>query len=110
MSRLDDIEARLKAATPGPWTDDAEECVVFTAGGAEEIADIYSGERSAENAALIANAPTDIEWLLKVARAAERMSEASKPVQMSEGTDGLMTHHNEYRDALAAMRAALDGK
>lgn len=59
------IEARLRAATPGPWTNDMRE--VWTANGTHCICDAYvdeieSGECS--DATFIANAPADIAALI----------------------------------------------
>lgn len=78
MSRLDDIKARLEAATPGPWRDEGaysdpriEPNVVGLGddggcsdpeccGGAS-----YHIELTTANGALIAHAPEDIRWLLE---------------------------------------------
>lgn len=70
------IEARLRAATPGPWTNDMRE--VWTANGTHCICDAYvdeieSGECS--DATFIANAPADIAALIAEVR---RLLEALK--------------------------------
>jgi hypothetical protein len=82
MTRIEDIEARLAAATPGPWHYDGMHDEITT-----EVAGNYwlimSECRSAPNEAprdefghqfspdfeLIANAPADLRWLLDRERA-----------------------------------------
>ena len=72
--RLGEIEARLAAATPGPWR--VRECPPCTERGRLEV-DIWDepgnlmvtgwcddDEFHAPDAAFIANAPTDIAYLL----------------------------------------------
>lgn len=72
------IEARLRAATPGPWTNDMRE--VWTANGTHCICDAYvdeieSGECS--DATFIANAPADIAALVdEVKRLREALKQA----------------------------------
>jgi hypothetical protein len=67
-NRLDQIETRLRAATPGEWSvyPVRYEFAITTAGG--PVADAWT----AHDAALIANAPADLAALLRVARAAAR--------------------------------------
>jgi hypothetical protein len=77
MKALDEIRARLAAATPGPWkanddgTIDGSEyaevicrgqvdCMAYCAGGTSVI----EGDNLKADADLIANAPTDIARLL----------------------------------------------
>ncbi len=79
MTREQEIEARLAAATPGPWrvvgtgTPHRGRVLVEELGRAiETIAETYCGAyegHGAANADLIANAPADIRYLLdEVAR------------------------------------------
>jgi hypothetical protein len=75
--RLDEIEARLAAATPGPWYHDpkttdvtAPEAIVSS----RHITYIHSHTVvDHANADLIANAPVDLAALVAVARAARRL-------------------------------------
>jgi hypothetical protein len=77
MTRIDDIKARLTAATPWPWEDARGdiEAAFSTVVGADHSCD-WSGLGSAwpvikpEDRALIANAPADLAYLLRVAEAA----------------------------------------
>lgn len=72
MDRIEEIRARLEAATPGPWKT----------GGSAACGDVYFGTlvdpddptepgvmlgmtSQAADAALIAHAPADIAWLLE---------------------------------------------
>lgn len=79
--RLDEIEARVAAATPGRWEP---ECDIEAHGSVPSSYSVVSdgtyervGESiSKEDAALIANAPADLRHLLAIARAAERLVEA----------------------------------
>lgn len=88
MTRLDKIRARLEAATRGPWSEcGAErggcECrQVSSSDGLVALAvahtddegltggEGYTVDQAKRNATLIANAPTDIAVLLRVAEAA----------------------------------------
>jgi hypothetical protein len=83
MSRLDEIEARLRAATPGPWR---------YVGGTRNLTAVVAGDHAdegefdlevnvcslnaADDAVFIANAPEDIRDLL--ALVAELKSEAGR--------------------------------
>ena len=67
--RLDEIAARLAAATPGPWVDGGRGCVETVPEFDLDRFDIMPEtiarcELQYEDAALIANAPADIAWLL----------------------------------------------
>lgn len=55
--RLQEIRARLDAATPGPWEKTSPN-VVVAAG------DVVAGVPLTNNADLIAHAPADLAWLL----------------------------------------------
>lgn len=84
MSTLDEIDARLKAATPGPWR--VRDRMVGSPGrvyqrdiyapsnagrGGRPVASVYDGFVQTEaDAALIAHAPEDLRALLAVAWAA----------------------------------------
>ena len=70
--RIQDIEARLETATPGPWEWSADDFAFVTKNRCT-IATAAVGK----NAALIANAPVDLRWLLTECRNAnERLREA----------------------------------
>lgn len=87
MSRLDEIRARLAAATPGPWTlfaaaAESEVMAVLKPGeprerivtmdadhyvvtlGVDECGDGDGPDRAVADATLIANAPADLAYLL----------------------------------------------
>ena len=80
MTRIDDIKARLDAATDGPWgVDEIEGCVDYdgTDGvisrGVRALPNrggLNQGDQyelfSLEDATFIANAPTDIAYLLRL--------------------------------------------
>ena len=71
--RLREIEERLEAATPGPWTWDEFDAYLWGP-NMEMVADAPDGQIRMRgvgaklpikaNAALIANAPADILWLI----------------------------------------------
>lgn len=82
--RLAEIKGRLKAATPGPWSIEEH-------GTGETLFSYVNGEqfhplnlisfddpdaRWPRNKALIANAPTDIEWLVAELERALRVVES----------------------------------
>jgi len=80
MNRIDEIKERLSKATPGPWTyipdSDSDDWQLHNS-EYEYIKQDDSGVPiSRENGEFIANAPTDIAYLLRVAEAAEVMREA----------------------------------
>lgn len=62
MSDLDAIEARLNAATPGPWERGDREHLIKRRNGPCIIDAVGM---SKENAEFVANAPTDIATLLR---------------------------------------------
>lgn len=87
MNRLDEIESRLEAATPGPWEaygtvvaamtgpGDCEGCSGVVGGPLHEPSCLWSeiagaGEADAE---LIAHAPADLAALLAVVREVARL-------------------------------------
>ena len=78
MTRLDEIKARLAAATPGPWawsrtpaaTNDYDHGILWSASNREVIevvapADGPEIETTKADAALIANAPADLALLVE---------------------------------------------
>ena len=104
--RLDEIEARIKAATPGPWkqrdkgawTEDGG-CKIAAVVGAPQLIRPLAPWGMACNAALIANAPSDLAILLRVARASAAYRRA---------LDDRATTVEEFGRALDELRAALD--
>lgn len=68
MMRLDEIEARLAAATPGPWEADALEGNLDAANGTR-VANV--GWWSDTDADIIAHAPADLAALVEFARLIE---------------------------------------
>lgn len=69
MSRIEDIKARVAAATPGPWVADEEWWVCQPGEDGDIIVDgsVFPDPR---DAAFIAHARTDIPDLLRVVEAA----------------------------------------
>jgi hypothetical protein len=84
--RLTEIEARLKAATPGPWVAGRPDMGTLVDGveskwiydQREQYVAVASGRIDGEweevmaNAHLIANAPSDIAWLIEQVRRLEQ--------------------------------------
>lgn len=81
MTRLDEIVARLQAATPGPWVVDRVSgfnSLIRVAEGRPNEYEIIVGSQGmagyghdVHNAALIAHAPADLAYLLEHARQAD---------------------------------------
>lgn len=71
--RLEEIEARLKAATPEPWSYDSDENEIHAdtmqdfGGDPVHICEMMGSSRI-DNSSFIANAPTDIRDLLAVVK------------------------------------------
>jgi hypothetical protein len=84
MSRLDEIRARLAAATPGPWGED--DCIVHVADSMDReyfcwvAGEEAQGEQQEKDAELICHAPEDIAWLLAKC---ERYREALREIDDS---------------------------
>jgi hypothetical protein len=76
MSALDEIEARLAAATPGPWeavTDDhkhTKEHSIWADSKGDYVAEWVA---TAPDAAMLAHAPTDLSALVAFARRVEEI-------------------------------------
>ena len=111
--RLDEIEARVAAASQGPWV--SAEGRVLTEGlldpenpkrGREIIAEYVSGL----NMPLIASARTDVPYLLAIARAAERLLNLPPRIELKDGVDAVIDHYKAHVDATKALRAALEAK
>ena len=60
--RSDEIADRLKAASPGKWKVGGHMRNYKVASGDLDVCTCWAGESDAE---FIANAPADIEWLLR---------------------------------------------
>ena len=76
MTRIDDIKARLDAATDGPWWDESG---VIHAKAPHWTPEVHSCDHVAkadphENATFIANAPADIAYLLRLVALADSMA------------------------------------
>ena len=84
---LDPIRARLAAATPGPWEVDecSEETTVIVAGSDLTIicSELWQGWEGTQDAALIANAPTDMAALVaeveRLRESVQRVREVHQP-------------------------------
>ncbi|WP_324644189.1 hypothetical protein [Pseudarthrobacter sp. LT1] len=74
MSALDDIRARLQAATPGPWF-----AVRYYVGAGWDQSDPHTEVAKAsfkQDAELIAHAPTDVSRLVAAVEAVEALAAA----------------------------------
>lgn len=102
MNRIAEVKARLEAATPGPWAREANKNNEFhpevewtqTILTADEeaficIAEAF-GEDDKDNFELIANAPSDIAFLLALAEKYEKALEVA-----IEAFDRLSAHESE---------------
>jgi hypothetical protein len=88
MSRIDDIKARLAAATPGRWRVANHGTWEVEASPNVLVADCGTIDHAKEDAALIANAPADLAYLLRVAdlvRAYVEGAEAEGVTQIAPG-------------------------
>lgn len=83
MSRLDEIQARLDAATPGPWERDQfgpdDDSARFIGSPSTGQIVVYEAA-TAGNAELIANVPEDLAALVAFARAMERLHRPRKVI------------------------------
>lgn len=70
MQRLEEIKARLAERTLGEWKWDGPRCYKIVIVGEEDWNTVLRASRDCEiaitdeDAALIANAPADMEWLI----------------------------------------------
>jgi hypothetical protein len=93
VSRLDEIRARLEAATPGPWVvtkdmDCGAPWLAVVAGDPDEFQKPRDYDRAmvasalredGHNAALVSNAPADLAYLLgEVERLSEKIERADR--------------------------------
>lgn len=110
MLDIEQIRARLAAATPGPWMEWAESgdywigrcCDDVPEKDAEWVCD--SGDMSDENTEFVAHAPSDIAALIKeleAARAFIEEAEYAASHDCEEPTYTLQTALNEYEKAIA---------
>ena len=97
-SKIDEIKDRLAKATPGPWkafkTTDGRKLLGIGDANAEGVFDVGFGvwrdgdERDA-NADLIANSPSDIQYLLdEVERLEQQIYELDEMVKHDRGALG----------------------
>lgn len=106
-ARLDEIEGRLALATDGPWVEyDARVFKIRPECLPEELCDTSLNGNSAADGDLIANSPSDLAYLLRVARAAERLQETVDALMALTDPVVNVAPLNEAR---AALRHALDG-
>jgi hypothetical protein len=101
--RVDDIKARLAAATPGPWRVAHHGAWEVEAPPNQLVADCGTVDHAKADANLIAHAPADIRWCLdriaKLERAAEQVVDAwtgegwsaLRSVAAGEAVDALRT-------------------
>lgn len=115
------IEARLKAATPGPWTRDGVaargEWVVVLANG-ERVATMYEmaePNSDARNGDLIAHAPTDLAALVEEVRRLKAendklsalYSAVSGDLRAAESALSCGIGHQRLLDEVKSLRAQL---
>lgn len=131
-ARLAEIAARLRNATPGPWEWDGP----FAGGWGHEGPDLMAGEQciitswghdadglniEQPDATLIANAPTDLAYLLTIADCASALltalrahgeSDAAYAIRRWVQGDAADLHSDEVAvfEALTALQTALEGE
>lgn len=97
--RIDEIEARLKAATPGPWrikpSAFERHCIGSdTRSTAKALFNMGSEDAEVEaNAELIAHAPEDERYLLDALRAAEEKVDELEDALIDMVTPGKLDRH-----------------
>lgn len=116
--RLNDIRSRLNAATPGPWAMGKYGYV--HAGSHAPLTPICcpntflpQGENDLSNAVLIANAPSDIAFLLDALSKLERENEDLRHRErmiVSHSTSGATTGEGMHVDAISLEVSALRNK
>ena len=101
--RIDKIKARLEAATPGPWmcgyTLNGTYPAIFAKGKNKPIAQRIDGMKSFNGggtAEFIANAPSDIEYLL------------SENARLTETIGGILENQSQIIDKYNSAVQALD--
>lgn len=99
QERIAQIRARVEAATPGPWVtwpDGTEESVEAVAVG-RFVCHLNSNMRQfREDAALIANAPADLAYLLSELAAAQAREQAlTRAVEKAADWHSLSAHEFE---------------
>ena len=99
MTRINEIKARLKAATPGPWDDKLT--AVYKDCTAIRICGDFHHFKT--DAAFIANAPSDISYLLSEIEQLERESADKEQSSMDEHND---VHY--WRDKARVAEKELD--
>ncbi len=118
-TKLDEIRARLEAATPGKWKRfGVARHIIGTKFNEAEAAGIihhqWSHNTTDANADLIVNAPTDLAYLLARVEAAETREQALVEAikKIASNNSGDDWYHSDVlaRDALAANEAARGGK
>lgn len=111
-SRLEEIEARLRAATPGPWELDeptrkrwgvTAHNIVNSEGREVVHADDYYLDGSEENLALICHAPSDIAFLSEALREMEH-----KVTWNANAAEAACRRANAFEDKLKVATEALD--
>lgn len=108
MSREEEIKARIAAATAGPWRVEGETWLEVR-GTQDPIADMPGSIRDQADAALIANAPADLAYLLseneRLRAAAEQAANAFEDLLFAEDNG---THLSRARRAWDGLVLALD--
>jgi len=84
MNKINEIEARLQAATPGPWEKSMNKYSVWSNG----INDLVCSQVSIRDANFIAHAPEDLRWALDEIK---RLKEINKELrrEMKHNQDAL---------------------
>jgi len=115
--QLDEIEARLDAATPGPWTLRVIDGSNVVTAGEYPMRSIIGPNRA--DLGFIANAPSDLRLLLAVVRRGRRIeAERDRAVELlihvleaevQQRWSANVSLHGEIQNYLLELRAALDG-
>lgn len=85
MSRVDEIKARLEAATPGPWRTNKFVTFIEAEKDGEFICQFPNYYNYNGNSNLVANAPADIAFLLsEVERLKKALNTARKKLRICQ--------------------------
>lgn len=98
MTKLDEIEARLNAATPGPWETLEGDTAVCQRDDpyAMIVTEVWQSDA---NTAFIAHAPADIARLLEIARKAREFVRAWH----ERDIDSNKNNNSRYKAAMDAL-------
>lgn len=107
--RLDEIKARLKAATPGPWIlKRVRECGDDL--WLDTLCSAKTKEQGDNDVALLAHAPSDLAYLLSALESAEKVVEAARLAMFEPGYGRVDGENSRLMDAIKEYDAVADAK